>query len=274
MVTIAVRAARAAGNIIVRNMDRIDRLTVSSKRSNDFVSEVDHQAEQAIIQVLSQTYPEHGFLAEESGTRDSNAEYQWIIDPLDGTTNFLHGFPQFAVSIAMRHKGRIEIGVIYDPVSQELFTAARGEGAQLNEKRIRVAGRNGLKGALLGTGFPYTDQTYLETYLKTMKQLMAPTAGIRRPGSAALDLAWLAAGRIDGFWEFNLNAWDIAAGALIVREAGGIVTDFGGSDRYLESGDIIAASPKVFPEMLKIIQAAVREDQYRSPKAEPGQAAG
>ncbi len=262
MVNIAVRAARAAGNIIVRNMDRIDRLTVATKSSNDFVSEVDQQAEAAIIEVLKQSYPDHGIYAEESGRQDEKAEFQWIIDPLDGTTNYLHGFPQFSVSIALKHKARLEAAVIYDPISQELFTAARGEGAQMNEKRIRVSGQKGLKGALLSTGFPYTDQSYIDTYLATMKALMGPTAGIRRPGSAALDLAWLAAGRTDGFWEFNLNAWDIAAGALIVREAGGIVADFYGQDSYLESGDIIAASPKVFPEMLKIIEPCVRSSDY------------
>ncbi len=262
MVNIAVRAARAAGNIIVRNMDRIDRLTIATKRSNDFVSEVDHQAEIAIIDTLKQSYPDHGIYAEESGRQDESAEYQWIIDPLDGTTNYLHGFPQFAVSIALKHHARLEAAVIYDPFSQELFTAARGEGAQMNDKRIRVSGHKGLKGALLSTGFPYTDQSYLDTYLETMKALMTPAAGIRRPGSAALDLAWLAAGRTDGFWEFNLNAWDIAAGALIVREAGGIVTDFYGSDGYLESGDIIAASPKVYPEMLKIIEPCIRSSEY------------
>jgi len=262
MVNIAVRAARAAGNVIVRNMDRIDRLSIAAKRSNDFVSEVDQQAERAIIDILKQAYPDHGIYAEESGRVDEAADYQWIIDPLDGTTNYLHGFPQFSVSIALKHKARLEAAVIYDPLSQELFTAARGEGAQMNDKRIRVSGYNGLKGALLSTGFPYTDQSYVETYLDTMKALMAPTAGIRRPGSAALDLAWLAAGRTDGFWEFNLNAWDIAAGALIVREAGGIVSDFYGRDGYLENGDIIAASPKVFPEMLNIIEPRVRNSEY------------
>jgi len=266
MVNIAVRAARAAGNIITRNMDRIDRLTIASKRSNDFVTEVDRAAENAIIDVLRQAYPDHGFLAEESGAETSGGDYQWIIDPLDGTTNFLHGFPQFSVSIALRHKKRLEIGVIYDPVTQELFTAARGEGAQLNEKRIRVSGRKSLAGALLATGFPYTDQSYIDIYIETMKALMVPTAGIRRPGSAALDLAWVAAGRCDGFWEFNLNAWDIAAGALIVREAGGIVTDFAGGDNYLGSGDIIAASPKVLPEMLKIINAKVKASDYLKQK--------
>jgi myo-inositol-1(or 4)-monophosphatase len=262
MLNIAVRAARAAGDIIVRNMDRLDRLKVVTKQNNDFVSNVDHMSEQAIISTIHQAYPEHGILAEESGSQAESSEYQWIIDPLDGTTNYLHGFPQFAVSIALKHKNRLEVGVIYDPVSQELFTAMRGDGAKLNDKKIRVSNQKGLNNALLGTGFPYSDQSYLDTYLETMKALMQKTAGIRRPGSAALDLAWLAAGRIDGFWEFNLKAWDIAAGALIVREAGGIVSDFQNKDGYLQSGDIIAASPKVFPEMLKIIQEKVNGSDY------------
>lgn len=262
MVNIAVSAARAAGNIIVRNMDRLDRIKVVTKQNNDFVTKVDLAAEEAIITTLKQAYPDHGILAEESGTQSEGADFQWIIDPLDGTTNFLHGFPQFAVSIALQHKGRLEAGVIYDPLSQELFTASRGNGALLNEKKIRVTNHKGLENALLGTGFPYYDQSYLDTYLETMKALMQETAGIRRPGSAALDLAWLAAGRIDGFWEFNLKAWDIAAGALIVREAGGIVSDFENKDGYLESGDIIAAAPKVYPDMMKIIQPIVNNSQY------------
>ena len=266
-VTIAVRAARAAGDIIVRSMDKIDRLKVTTKRNNDFVSEIDRKAEEAIIDIIRQSYPEHGILAEESGAQGEDAEFQWIIDPLDGTTNFLHGFPQFSVSIALKQKNRIIMGVIYDPVSQELFSASKGDGAQLNGKKIRVSGQIGLRGSLLSTGFPYHDQSYLETYLKTMKQLMAPAAGIRRPGSAALDLAWLAAGRTDGFWEFNLNAWDIAAGILIVREAGGIITDFQGGDNYLKTGDIIAASPKVFPEMMKIITGSVKGSAYEERSA-------
>ena len=262
MVNIAVRAARAAGDIIVRNMDRLDRIKVVTKQNNDFVSNVDHLAEQAIISTIKQAYPDHGILAEESGKQAENSEFQWIIDPLDGTTNYLHGFPQFAVSIALKHKDRLEVGVIYDPLSQELFTASRGNGATLNDRKIRVTNHKGLQNALLGTGFPYYDQSYLDTYLETMRELMQRTSGIRRPGSAALDLAWLAAGRIDGFWEFNLKAWDIAAGALIVREAGGIVSDFENKGNYLESGDIIAASPKVFPEMLRIIQEKVGNSDY------------
>ncbi|MCW8829901.1 MAG: inositol monophosphatase [Gammaproteobacteria bacterium] len=265
-VNIAVRAARAAGDIIVRSMDKIDHLKIATKRNNDFVTEVDRKAEEAIIDILRQSYPEYGILAEESGLQGEGAEFQWIIDPLDGTTNYLHGFPQFSVSIALTQKDRIIAGVIYDPMSQELFTASKGDGAQLNGKKLRVSGQVGLKGALLSTGFPYHDQSYLDTYLKTMKQMMAPAAGIRRPGSAALDLAWLAAGRTDGFWEFNLNAWDIAAGILLVREAGGIITDFAGGDRYLETGDIIAASPKVFPEMMKIISSSVKGSAYAERK--------
>lgn len=266
MLNIAVRAARSAGNIIARNMDRVDRLNIVSKQNNDFVTEIDHKAEAAIIDEIRAAYPDHSFFAEESGHSDTPSDFQWIIDPLDGTTNFLHGFPQFAVSIALRVKKRLEVAVIYDPVSQELFTAARGEGAQLNEKKIRVSGHRGLEGALLATGFPYTDQTYLDTYLDTMKTLMAPAAGIRRPGSAALDLAWTAAGRVDGFWEFNLKPWDIAAGVLIVREAGGIVSDLTGGESHMESGDIIAASPKVFPAMLKAIHPIVSASNYQSKK--------
>ena len=230
--------------------------------NSDFVTNVDKKAEAAIIDILQQAYPEHGILAEESGTQAEDSEFQWIIDPLDGTTNYLHGFPQFSVSIALKVKNRLEVGVIYDPIAQELFTASRGNGALLNDKKIRVTGHKGLNNALLGTGFPYYDQSYLDTYIETMKSLMQKTAGLRRPGSAALDLAWLAAGRIDGFWEFNLKAWDIAAGALIVREAGGIVSDFENKDGYLESGDIIAAAPKVFPEMIKIIQEKVNASNY------------
>jgi myo-inositol-1(or 4)-monophosphatase len=262
MVNIAVRAARAAGDIIVRNMDRLDRIKIVTKQNNDFVSKVDLMAEEAIITAIKQAYPDHGIIAEESGTQSENSDFQWIIDPLDGTTNYLHGFPQFAVSIALQHKGRLEVGVIYDPLSQELFTASRGNGALLNEKKIRVTGHSGLENALIGTGFPYYDQSYLDTYIETMKALMQKTAGLRRPGSAALDLAWLAAGRIDGFWEFNLKAWDIAPGALIVREAGGIVSDFENKDNYLKTGDIIAAAPKVFPEMIKIVQEKVNASDY------------
>lgn len=256
MLNIAVRAARSAGNIIVRNLDRVDTLTVHTKDRNDFVSEVDRQAEQEIIGILRKAYPGHGVLAEESGSQDGN-DYLWIIDPLDGTTNYLHGFPQFAVSIALQYKGRIEQGVVYDPLRQELFTASRGAGATLNDRRIRVTSRRSLDGALLGTGFPFKAQQHLDAYLDMFRALFPKTAGIRRPGSAALDLAYVAAGRLDGFWEIGLNIWDMAAGVLLIQEAGGLCGDFVGGHDYLRHGHIVAANPKLFQQILKTIRPHV-----------------
>jgi len=254
MLNIAIRAARSAGDIIARASDRIDTLNITNKAENDFVSEVDQNAEQEIIYILKKAFPDHAILAEESGDHDGN-EYQWIIDPLDGTTNFLHGFPQYAVSIALKHKNRLEQAVIYDPMRQEMFTASRGEGAKLNGKRLRVTKCNGLKGALLGTGIPFrSDFPYLDEYLAMMKALLPGSAGIRRPGSAALDLAYVAAGRLDGFWEFGLNVWDMAAGVLLVEEAGGLVSDLNGGFTHLESGNIVAASPKTFKAILQTIK--------------------
>jgi len=257
MLNIAIRAARKAGNLIASNMDQVDRLDVTEKSSNDFVTQVDHQAEEAIISVIREAYPKHDILAEETGdTKGSSgdSDYLWIIDPLDGTTNYLHGFPQFAVSIGMKFKGRMEHAVIYDPSRQELFTASRGEGAKLNDRRLRVSNRKGLKGALLGTGFPFKQQEDLDTYLDTFRALFPMTAGIRRPGSAALDLAYVAAGRLDGFWEIGLNPWDMAAGVLLVQEAGGLIGDFSGGEDFLETGNIVAGNPRVFKEMLQAIR--------------------
>ncbi|MDX1610141.1 MAG: inositol-1-monophosphatase [Halofilum sp. (in: g-proteobacteria)] len=250
MLNIAVRAARGAGEIIMRRLERLDTVAVETKQRNDYVSEVDHEAEARIIDTLRRSYPDHGILAEESGEQKGDGEHLWIIDPLDGTTNFLHGLPHFAVSIALAHRGRLEQGVIYDPVRQELFTASRGSGAELNNRRIRVSNRRSLEGALLATGFPYRDDQPGEAYMDMLREFMTRTAGIRRPGSAALDLAYLAAGRVDGFWEFGLSRWDIAAGALLVREAGGIVGDLDGGDDYLASGNVIAANPKVYHAMM------------------------
>ena len=255
MLNIAIRAARSAGNIIMRYADRVDTLSIAEKQRNDFVSEVDRMAEQEIIKVLRKAYPSHGILAEESGTREGkDDEYQWVIDPLDGTTNFLFGFPQYAVSIALRHNGRLDQGVVYDPVRQELFTASKGAGAQLNNRRVRVTSRKGLDGALLGTGFPFREQQYLDAYLGTFRALFPDTAGIRRAGSAALDLAYVACGRLDGFWEIGLSEWDMAAGALLIREAGGIVTDFAGGEDYMTSGNVVAGNPKVHSAVLQAIQ--------------------
>jgi myo-inositol-1(or 4)-monophosphatase len=251
---IAVRAARQAGNIIARSADRVDALVINSKSKNDFVSDVDRLAEQEIINTIRKAYPHHAILAEESGESAGSDEFQWIIDPLDGTTNFLHGFPQYAVSIALLHKGRLDQAVIYNPISQELYTASRGGGAKLNDRRLRVTKRNSLEGALLGTGFPFRQQHLLDMYLATFKALHADTAGIRRAGSAALDLAFVAAGRLDGFWEFGLSPWDMAAGVLLIQEAGGLVGDMGGGHDYMESGNIVAGNPKVFKAMLQQIR--------------------
>ncbi len=259
MVNIAIRAARSGGDFIVRHIDRVDQLAVTSKDRNDFVTLVDRQAEERIISTLRKTYPNHEILAEESGA-DGNNEYQWIIDPLDGTTNFIHGFPQFAVSIAVRHKGRLEHGVVYDPLRQEMFTASRGDGALLNNRRMRVSGRLGLEGALLGTGFPFKMQQHLDAYLGMFRALFTDTAGIRRPGSAALDLAYVAAGRLDGFWEIGLNIWDMAAGALLIQEAGGIVGDFSGGHEFLETGNVVAGNPKMFAAIIKMIRPHLTPD--------------
>ena len=260
MLNIAVRAARAGGDFISRYIDRVDSLRVTEKSRNDFVSEVDKGAEKAIIEVIRKAYPDHSILAEESGSHKGN-EYEWIIDPLDGTTNFLYGFPQFAVSIAVRHKNRITQGVVYNPLSQELFSASRGNGAQLNDRRIRVTPRKSLEGALLGTGIPYRDDHMhlMDDYLGMLKALVPGTAGIRRPGSAALDLAFVAAGRLDGFWEMDLNIWDIAAGVILVEEAGGLVGDLSGGMDYLKTGNIVAANPKVFKAMLQKIKPFVKK---------------
>jgi myo-inositol-1(or 4)-monophosphatase len=258
MLNTAIKAARAAGKVINQGSQNLDRLTVTTKRENDFVSEVDKKAEQAIIHTLLEAYPSHAILAEESGAV-GESEYQWIIDPLDGTTNFLHDFPQYAVSIALLHRGKLDQAVIYDPVRNDLYTASRGRGAFLNERRIRVTKRDKLQDALIGTGFPFRDFTHLDAYLGMFRDLVQKTSGLRRPGSAALDLAWVAAGRTDGFFEIGLNAWDIAAGCLLVLEAGGLVSDFAGAENYLDSGNVVAGSPKVFVQLLQTLQPHVTE---------------
>lgn len=253
LTNIAIRAARAAGKIQMQYLNRLDSLTVQTKGRNDFVSEVDRACEQEIIRTLQAAYPEHGILGEESGHKPGN-DYQWIIDPLDGTTNYLHGFPQFSVSIACKYKDQLISGVVYDPFKDELFAADKGYGAYLNDRRIRVSGRKSLDGALIGTGFPFRDQTHLDTYAEMFKAMTRATAGIRRPGSAALDFAWVAAGRMDGFWELGLSVWDFAAGALLVREAGGTVSDISGGDKHLDTGNVVAGGLKVHTEMLNLLR--------------------
>lgn len=256
MLNIAVKAARKAGSIINRASLDLELLQVTAKGRSDFVTEVDHAAEQAIIGTLKAAYPQHAILAEESGPShpQGDAEYVWIIDPLDGTTNFIHGFPQYAVSIALQHRGQLVQAVVYDPTRNELFTATRGRGAFLNDRRIRVSRRTHLRDCLIGTGFPFRQLEHLDAYLRVFKRVTESSAGIRRPGAAALDLAYVAAGRLDGFWEFGLSPWDMAAGALLIQEAGGFVADFDETHNFLTTGNIVCGNPKVFAQLLKLVQ--------------------
>jgi len=259
LLNIAVRAARRAGEIIVRSLNRLESLAIATKGRNDFVTEVDRAAEAEIIGSIRRHYPQHAFLAEESG-RLGEHDTLWIIDPLDGTTNFLHGFPIFAVSIACQIKGRLEHAVIYDPMRQELFTASRGGGAHLDNHRIRVSKARALEGALIATGFPYRENTrYLDAYLAMFKAVTAQAAGVRRPGAAALDLAYVAAGRVDAFWEIGLSPWDTAAGTLLIQEAGGRIGTLSGAE-YRQGGHIVAGTPKVYAALLEALAPHIPEE--------------
>jgi myo-inositol-1(or 4)-monophosphatase len=250
----AVRAARQAGNLILRYQTHVDRLMVTEKGRNDFVSQVDQEAEHEIVRVIRAAYPEHAIHAEESGHHRGD-DYEWIIDPLDGTTNFLHGHPQFAVSIALRHKSQLDQAVVFDPLRDELFTASRGGGAHLNDRRIRVSKVSRTRDALLGTGFPFKSLDRLEEWIEDFRLLLMRSSGVRRAGSAALDLAYVACGRLDGFWELGLSPWDMAAGCLLIQEAGGMVSDLAGGRDYLKSGDIVAGNPEIHTAMLEVLQA-------------------
>jgi len=246
MLNVAVKAARRAGTVINRASLNLERLQVDRKQHNDFVTEVDRQAEAAIIETLSDAYPSHGFLAEEAGAQNIDAENVWIIDPLDGTTNFIHGFPQYAVSIALSVSGVIQQAVVYDPTRDELFTATRGAGAYLDRRRLRVATQDRLASCLLGTGFPYREDQDLEKYLKIF-------VGLRRPGAASLDLAYVAAGRYDGFFESDLKPWDMAAGALLITESGGLIGNYRGEEGFLQSGEVMCANPRIFAQMVQCL---------------------
>ncbi|MCP5143833.1 MAG: inositol monophosphatase [Gammaproteobacteria bacterium] len=239
---IAIRAARRAGDLILRASARVDTVSAELKGRQDFVTKVDRDAEAVIIDTLRTAYPGDAFLGEESGAI-GDSERVWIIDPLDGTTNFLHGFPVYAVSIALAERGILQQAVVYDPNRDELFTATRGSGAQLNNRKIRVSGQRKLERALLGTGFPVRDEKLFRNYLGSFNRLSLETSGIRRAGSAAIDLSYVACGRLDGFWEFGLSSWDIAAGVLLIQEAGGIVTTPQGKDDYLATGALVAGNP-------------------------------
>jgi myo-inositol-1(or 4)-monophosphatase len=254
MLNIAVRAARRAGSIINRATLDGAALQVRSKRANDFVTRVDGAAEEAVIDIVRKAYPEHGFIAEESGESTPDAEYLWIIDPLDGTTNFIHGFPQYAVSIAVQRRGALEHAVVYDPTKNELFTASKGRGAFLNDRRIRVSKCLKLDDALVGTGFPFKELGRLDLYMKQLQVFMSKSSGVRRAGAAALDLAYVACGRLDAFWELGLAPWDMAAGALLIQEAGGLVADMTGEQDFMSTGDVVAATPKIFPAVLEAMR--------------------
>lgn len=257
MVNIALRAARSAGDKIVRATERMDKIRVDEKGSNDFVSDVDRTSEKEIISHLQKAYPDHRILAEETGQiGNPQSDHVWVIDPLDGTTNFLSGIPHYAISIACIFRDKLEHAVVYDPIKDEEFTASRGRGAYVNGKRLRVTSRTSKNGALFATGIPFSKPSidHMEPYLKVMSSLVQGSAGIRRLGAASLDLAYVAAGRFDAFWEMYLSPWDIAAGVLLVKEAGGIISDFKGGEDYLESGHIIAATPKLFKPTLQVVQ--------------------
>jgi myo-inositol-1(or 4)-monophosphatase len=262
MLNIAVKAARRAGSILVRNADRIERLTVESKGRNDFVTEVDRLAEREIIDILRRAYPDHAILAEESGS-DAGNDYCWIVDPLDGTTNFIHGYPQYAVSIALQYKGRLEQAVVFDPMRNDLFTATRGQGAHLNDRRIRVSQTHDFKRALLATGFPFKSDAYLEFWIAVFRRVAGETSGVRRAGSAALDLAHVACGRFDAFWEFGLQVWDMAAGCLLIEEAGGMLGDPSGGQEHFRTGLLVAGNPRVYAEMLQHTRACLPADWER-----------
>lgn len=252
LLNVAVMAARRAGHTLIKKMANLDKLTVEKKAHNDFVSDADRAAEKAVIDCIHKHYPDHAILAEESGA-SGDSDVVWIIDPLDGTTNYLHGFPVFAVSIAVQEKGRLEHGVIYDPLRQELFTASRGEGAQLDGRKIRVSGQKDLPYALVGTGFPFRDADMdVGPYMKMLEKTLHNTSGVRRVGAAALDMAYIAAGRLDVYFETGLHAWDLAAGAIIVREAGGIVSGLDGSENFLETGNVLTGTPKIYRDFAKV----------------------
>lgn len=259
MLETAAEAARRAGDIIIKAARRLETVVYTPKGHNDFVSEVDRQAEEEIIRILREIYPRHSILSEESGSLAGNG-YEWIVDPLDGTTNFLHGYPCYGVSIALALDGELVRAVVYDPTRPELYTASLDAGTFLYGMPVRVSRRSSLEESLLGTGFPFKRREHLDPYIATFRSLFGRSRGVRRAGAASIDLASVAAGRLDGFWEFGLKPWDMAAGALLVMEAGGRVSDLSGGDRYLETGNIVAGTPAVWEQMLETIQPLLPDD--------------
>ena len=258
LLNVAVMAARRAGATLIRKMANLEKLKIEQKGHNDYVSDADHAAEKAIINCILKHYPDHAILAEESGAQ-GESDTVWIVDPLDGTTNYLHGFPVFAVSIGVQVNGRMEHGVVYDPMRQELFTTSRGQGAQVDGRKIRVSGQKQLERALVGTGFPFRQaDIQVEPYLSMLGKVVCNTSGVRRPGAAALDLAYVAAGRLDAFWETGLCSWDLAAGSLLIREAGGIISGLDGSESFLESGHVLCGTPKIYAGLAKLCATEIK----------------
>lgn len=263
MLNIAVRAARSAGNIIARGFENREDLNIESKGLNDFVTKIDKEAETAIISKIQESYPDHSFLAEEGGALNNNDEFTWVIDPLDGTTNFIKGIPHFAVSIALLHKGKLDQAVVFDPIRSELFVASKGAGAQLNGYRIRASKTKDISSSILATAFPFRNKARLNESLQQFQAIFSQAGDVRRSGSAALDLAYVAAGRYDGYWEKGLQSWDIAAGELLVKEAGGLVTDYKGNndplyDELKQAGSangMVAGSPRVVQHIVKNLKA-------------------
>lgn len=253
MLNIAIQAARQSSRMILRYLDQMDKIEVTEKSNNDFVTQLDTMSEEIIITEIQKAYPRHAILSEECGHGKNDHEYCWIIDPLDGTRNVMHGYPHFSISIALTKKNVVELGLIYDPIRQELFTATRGQGAYLNNRRIRISDTRKMSQALIGTGFPICHKENISNYMRTFERVLTQCSDIRRAGSAALDLAYVACGRLDGFWESNLHSWDIAAGSLMVKEAGGIVTDFQQGEKYLETGHILAGNLKIHKELATLV---------------------
>ncbi len=266
VLNVAVMAARRAGAVLIRNLVKLEKLAVELKGHNDYVSEADRAAEAAVIDVIRKHYPEHAILAEESGAGGgADSDTVWIIDPLDGTTNYLHGFPVFAVSVGVQVAGRMAHGVVYDPMRQELFTASRGAGAQLDGRKIRVSGLRDVKRALIGTGFPFRQADFeMEPFLAMLGKVLRQTSGVRRPGAAALDLCYVAAGRLDAFWETGLAPWDLAAGSLIIREAGGIISGLDGSEDFLETGHVLCGTPKIYAGLAKLCAPEIKALLHKS----------
>jgi len=251
-INIAIQSARKASRIMLQSFDRLDDLHITEKSKNDFVTDIDKQSEQVIIETIRKSYPNHGILAEESEAQEGD-QYTWIIDPLDGTTNYIHGMPHFCISIAVKDQKEMIAGVIFDPIKNELFMAAKGEGAQLDNRKIRVSSCKKMDGALLCTGFPFRNKECMPAYFKTLENIFSEAGDIRRTGSAALDLAYVAAGRFDGFWEMTLKPWDMAAGSLLILEAGGFISDFKGEKNFLENGNVIAGNPKIYEALLNAV---------------------